>query len=53
MLKLLDFPFRPVGDQAAIHVLAAPYLFWPAQADDGADVSVFVRLSTLEPSDFR
>jgi hypothetical protein len=25
-----------------------PYLFWPARAGDGADVSVFVRLSALE-----
>ena len=48
MLKLVDFPFRPFDAQASIHVLAAPYLFWPARADDGADVSVYVRLSALE-----
>jgi hypothetical protein len=48
MLKLLDFPFRPFDAEASIRVLAAPYLFWPAQADDGADVSVYVRLSALD-----
>jgi len=29
-------------------VLAAPYLFWPAQADDDVDVSVYVRLIAVE-----
>jgi hypothetical protein len=48
MLKLVDFPFRPSDAQASIHVLSAPYLFWPARADDGAGVSVYVRLSALE-----
>ena len=48
MLKLVDFPFRPSDAQASIHVLAVPYLFWPARTDDGADVSVYVRLSALE-----
>ena len=48
MLKLIDFPFRPRDAQASIHVLAAPYLFWPALADDGTEVSVYVRLSALE-----
>ena len=48
MLKLMDFPFRPFDAQASIHVLAAPYLFWPARGDDGADVSVYVRLSAVE-----
>jgi hypothetical protein len=48
MLKLLHFPFPPSDARASIHVLAAPYLFWPAQADDGADVSIYVRLSAVE-----
>ena len=48
MLKLLDFPFRPFDAEASIHVLAVPYLFWPARDDDGADVSVYVRPSALE-----
>ena len=48
MLKLMNFPFGAIDDQASIHVLAAPYLFWPARADDGADVSVYVRLTALE-----
>ena len=48
MLKLLDFPFRAFDAQASINVLAAPYLFWPARADDGAEVKVYVRLSALE-----
>ena len=48
MLTLMDFPFRAVDDQASIHVLSAPYLFWPARADDGEDVKVYVRLSVLE-----
>ena len=48
MLKLLDFPFVPTDDQASIHVLAAPYLFWPARSDDGVEVSVYVRVSALE-----
>jgi hypothetical protein len=47
MLKLVDFPFRPSDARASIHVLLAPYLYWPARADDGADVSVYVRLSAL------
>jgi hypothetical protein len=48
MLKLLNFHFRPLDAQASIHVLAAPYLYWPARADDGEKVSVYVRLSALE-----
>jgi hypothetical protein len=48
MLKLVDFPFHPRDAQASIHVLSIPYLFWPALADDGREVSVYVRLSALE-----
>jgi len=48
MLKLLDFPFLPFDAQASIQVLAAPYLFWPARADDGTDINVYIRLSALE-----
>ena len=48
MLKLMDFPFRPNDVQASIHVLSVPYLFWPARAEDGTEVSVYVRLSALE-----
>jgi hypothetical protein len=48
MLKLLDFPFLPFDAQASIQVLSAAYLFWPAQADDGQQVNVYVRLTALE-----
>src|SRR5688500_7537728 len=48
MLKLLDFPFLPFDAQASIQVLSAAYLFWPAQADDGRQVNVYVRLTALE-----
>ena len=48
MLMLLDFRFPPSDARASIHVLAAPYLFWPARFDHAVDVSVYVRLSALE-----
>lgn len=48
MLKLSDFPFLPFDPRASIQVLSAAYLFWPAEADDGGQVSVYIRLTALE-----